>query len=56
MKHIIFAVIAAAVLAVIGPSITPDNWQMGAQNAAASPTSMLRMRAGEVSQPSFNAR
>lgn len=54
MKHIIFAVIAAAALAVIGPNITPDSWQMGAQNAAASPSSMVRMRAGEASPPSFS--
>jgi len=67
MKHIAFAVIAAAVLAVVGPRITPDNWNLGAQSAAAAapsgsighehhPTSLLRMRAGEEYPSSFDRR
>lgn len=30
MKHIVFAIVVAAALAVIGPRITPENWQLAA--------------------------
>ena len=64
MKHIGIAVVAAAVLALIGPRITPGYSQIekttphssSAANAAPAPTSMLRMRAGDEYPSRFDRR
>jgi len=69
MKHIGFAVVAAAVLAVVGPRITPNYAQVekpAAQSTAPAasgpvgreshPVSMLRMRAGDGYPSDFDRR